>query len=369
MAREAIARAAAAAPQAPPPGSFAVSLRMPLPLLVGGAALLGAAGLGAWLLSRRDDGPPVHAPPAAPTPAPTAAPRPVMDVRIGQLNVRNLFDTVDDPKKQDDVPTAEEHARHLRKLALTVRDVLDAPDVVALQEVENEQVLRELAARPELAALGYEAVLHEGRDPRGIDVAMLYRRERVTPVAVETWDPLGAAPSGRRTRTFTRPPLVVEFAPAGVPDGPTLRVASAHLTSRLQGADGERRRTDQAAALAAGIDAATNGAAIVLAADLNMAPGEAPYEALVGPRDAEIGPRLLEPLAAIAPEERYSYRRGRTRELLDHVLVTPRPGVQVSDPSIVHANTEATAAAVRDVDHPGGASDHDPVAVRVRVAA
>lgn len=381
--RDAIARAGAtvAAPLASrTPGSFTISLRLSTPVLVGGLALLGAAGLGAWLLARRGGDPvtppptapatpATPAPPTGPAPAPTPLPQPTLDVRVGQLNVKNLFDTVDDPRRQDDVPTTEQHELHLRKLALTVRDVLHAPDVIALQEVENEQVLRELASHPELAGLGYEGILREGRDPRGIDVALLYRRDRVEPVSVETWDPLGASPSGRRTRTFTRPPLVVDFAPAGAGDaGPRLRIATAHLTSRVQGTDGERRRADQAAALAAGIDAAAGGAALVLAGDLNMAPGEAPYEALVGPRDAATGPRLLEPLSAIPLEDRYSYRRGRTRELLDHVLVTPRAGVQVSEPTITHVNTQATAAAVRDADHPAGASDHDPAVVRVRVA-
>lgn len=382
MTSDVIARAGAAATAptaARAPGSFTLSLRVSTPVLVGGIALLGAAGLGAWFLARRGSDPappapnptpPTPSPTAPPTPTPTPAPvpQPAFDVRVGQLNAKNLFDTVDDPAKQDDVPTAEHHAQHLRKLALTVRDVLHAPDVIALQEVENEHALRELATHPELAGLGYEGILREGRDPRGIDVALMYRRDRVQPVAIETWDPLGASPSGRRTRTFTRPPLVVDFAPAGAPDGSSnLRVATAHLTSRLQGADGERRRSDQAAALSAGVDAAAGGAGLVLAGDLNMAPGEAPYEALVGPRDAAAGPRLLEPLSAIPLEERYSYRRGRTRELLDHVLVTPRAGLQVTDPAIPHVNTEATAAAVRDPDHPAGASDHDPVVVRVRV--
>src|SRR5690606_13817580 len=131
------------------------------------------------------------------------------------------------------------------------RDAMGGPDILTLQEVENQRVLDDLVRRPELAGLGYEAVLREGRDPRSIDVAVLYKRDKFHVLQVEQWDPTSKSPSGRPTKSFTGPPLVVRFAPnAGVNqarDGVgEFSVVSLHFTSRLQGSDGERRRMQQA---------------------------------------------------------------------------------------------------------------------------
>jgi endonuclease/exonuclease/phosphatase family metal-dependent hydrolase len=68
-------------------------------------------------------------------------------------------------------------ATKLERLARTILQVNDGrgPDIVALQEVENLTVLERLR-RDHLAAAGYTgAILVEGDDPRGIDVAFLSR--------------------------------------------------------------------------------------------------------------------------------------------------------------------------------------------------
>jgi predicted extracellular nuclease len=362
-------RAGASAPtSAAQPG--VITVRVPA-VAVGALAVGATAGLAWWLLRGRNQG---GADPAVPTEQPKPLPAPsTVDVRLGQLNVRNLFDLVDDPRKQDVVPDPAAHELHLRKLALTLRDTMGAPDVVALQEVENIEVLRTLASRPELAGLGYEPILLEGRDPRGIDVAMLYRADRVRPTSIQAWDPDGVSATGRKVKTFTRPPLVVRFEPTSTGDARAgaFDVVSAHLTSRLQGDDGERRRAQQASALADAIDGARLAdprTPLLLAGDLNMTPEEAPYLQLVA-RDAAGGARLLEPLLGITEGERHSYRRGSVRELLDHVLVTPDPSVVVGGARILHVNTTAGAALARNPDVPDGASDHDPIVLELALGS
>ncbi|MCZ4497287.1 MAG: endonuclease, partial [Thermoleophilia bacterium] len=131
------------------------------------------------------------------------------------------------------------------------------------------------------------------------------------------------------------------------------------------GVDGERRRAQQTEAVAEKIDALRAVGPehlVVVGGDLNRAPDEAPYRTLVSGAPGAAGPRLLEPLSALDAADRYSYRRGRTHELLDHVLVTPTPGVTISGASIPHINTGVTKA----TDGPAGASDHDPVLVQIR---
>lgn len=54
------------------------------------------------------------------------------------------------------------------------------PDAVGFAEVENAYVLRQLLQTTALEKLDYRAVHFESPDPRGIDVALLYRPSRLT---------------------------------------------------------------------------------------------------------------------------------------------------------------------------------------------
>jgi hypothetical protein len=103
---------------------------------------------------------------------------------FGTFNFNNLFDTVDDPAKDDDVLSGTEYHRKLEKLALTLNMGLDDADFIVVQEVENATVLAHLAAREEIEA-DYVKLWVEGPDQRGIDVALLYSSGRVTVLAYE----------------------------------------------------------------------------------------------------------------------------------------------------------------------------------------
>jgi endonuclease/exonuclease/phosphatase family metal-dependent hydrolase len=92
-------------------------------------------------------------------------------VRVATWNVKDFFDSRDDPKKDDDVFPEAQVARKVEQIASVLREI-DA-DVVLLQEVENVELLNRLAAA--VAPLRYGAWLREGADPRGIDVALLAR--------------------------------------------------------------------------------------------------------------------------------------------------------------------------------------------------
>ena len=49
------------------------------------------------------------------------------------------------------------------------------PDVIGLAEIENAFVLRRLLGATALRKAGYKIVHYDSPDPRGIDVALLYR--------------------------------------------------------------------------------------------------------------------------------------------------------------------------------------------------
>ncbi len=112
------------------------------------------------------------------------------EIRVAFYNVENLFDTEDNPARQDDdfLPdgpkrwTSERYQKKLTKLAKVVA-ALNYPVLLGLAEVENEAVLRDLIGHPELAEAGYDLVHYDSPDARGIDVALLYRTAFFTPVS------------------------------------------------------------------------------------------------------------------------------------------------------------------------------------------
>jgi len=146
----------------------------------------------------------------APTPAPGRADE-ARAVTIMTFNVENLFDTGDDPGKDDrtylpleakqtaehkaacarvEVPTWRDQCltwdwneeildRKMSVVAAAILQVNDGagPDILALQEVENVSVLERLRTEY-LTDAGYRpAILIEGDDNRGIDVAFLAKLE------------------------------------------------------------------------------------------------------------------------------------------------------------------------------------------------
>ena len=178
------------------------------------------------------------------------------DVTVMSFNVQNLFDNVDDPGKDDKayLPLAakqnETHiaacneieveswrnecltldwsdealAFKLGVVAETIRQVNDGrgADVIALQEVENIDVLERLRT-DYLEDLGYlPAILVEGTDVRGIDVAFLSR----LPLAAEPeLHPL-LLPEFPDRQGDTRGVLQADFT---LPDGSILTGFSVHF--------------------------------------------------------------------------------------------------------------------------------------------
>ena len=102
-----------------------------------------------------------------------------------ELNCENLFDCRHDSLKQDTewLPDGARHwtpARYWRKLNNLGQEILSCqedgvPDLVALVEVENDTCLFDLTHRSLLRNAGYEYLMTESPEVRGIDVALLYQ--------------------------------------------------------------------------------------------------------------------------------------------------------------------------------------------------
>lgn len=107
------------------------------------------------------------------------------DFRIMFYNVENLFDTENDPYKNDDEFTPDtgrywtktrynEKLRNIYKVIVAVGG-WDLPQIVGLSEVENLKVLKDLINYTPLYKSDYKIIHYDSPDARGIDVALLYR--------------------------------------------------------------------------------------------------------------------------------------------------------------------------------------------------
>lgn len=151
-------------------------------------------------------------------------------------NVENLFDTCHDAGFDDYefLPTSERRwdtRRYRTKLARIARVITavggESPaELVALCEVENDSVVRDLTERTRLARLGYRFVMTHSNDPRGIDVALLYQPARFRLLS----DTAYTVPVSPTTGHPTRDLLHVTGL---LPTLDTLDVFVCHLPSRL----------------------------------------------------------------------------------------------------------------------------------------
>ncbi len=107
------------------------------------------------------------------------------DIYIANWNVENLYDTEDDPIKNDNefLPNGkkewtesklETKLNNLKKVIEYMNDG-NGPDILALQEVENINVLKRLLYK--LNFRDYVPVYRESPDERGIDVTLIYDRK------------------------------------------------------------------------------------------------------------------------------------------------------------------------------------------------
>lgn len=109
--------------------------------------------------------------------------------RIVFYNVENLFDTKDNPQKNDDdfLPTGKQRWNNYRywKKLNDISLVIDSinkgypPALIGMCEVENDSVLFDLTKRSKLRKHKYNYIISKSDDPRGINTALLYQRDDI----------------------------------------------------------------------------------------------------------------------------------------------------------------------------------------------
>lgn len=107
-------------------------------------------------------------------------------------NVENLFDTIPSPGVVDDEFTPEGKNRWTGKKYWKKMENLEKvfyrlsreegryPAIIGVSEIENRNVLEDLAARPKLRNANYQIVHYDSPERRGVDVAFFYRPDVFT---------------------------------------------------------------------------------------------------------------------------------------------------------------------------------------------
>lgn len=198
-------------------------------------------------------------------------------LKVVFYNVENLFDTIDDKHKNDNefLPgsdkewTGERYRHKLDNLAnvLVAIDSFELPAVIGFAEIENTGVLENMVTLTPLRQAPYKVILEEGSDPRGIDVALIYRTDKLRYISHQ---PL-AASSGFQTRCI----LYVKFLG---PANDTLHLFVNHWKSRSGGEEKTRqKRIENATLLRNAIDSlftSNASARIIIMGDLNDEPSD-----------------------------------------------------------------------------------------------
>jgi len=128
-------------------------------------------------------------------------------LKIVFYNCENFFDIYDDPKINDNqfLPqsknswTSERYSTKVKNISHVIfaTDSINLPDVVGLAEIENKNILDDLANCPLLKKADYKTVHYESSDDRGIDVALFYNPKKVKVLASR---PIPVVSSGNKMR-------------------------------------------------------------------------------------------------------------------------------------------------------------------------
>lgn len=269
---------------------------------------------------------------------------------IATFNTENLFDLVDPHPASPPRPTLDQYRLKLDKIGQTIL-AMGAPTIIGLQEVENIDILENIAELDVLAGFGYVPVLIEGSDSRGIDNAFLVRSDQATVEGISAYP----APEA----LTTRPPLIITVTLHLERGEQTLVLLNNHFTALSAGEEAtEPQRNGQAALNVSAIEqlrAQQPDTLFVVMGDLNSFYDTLPIHTLQDAGLHHVYEFLEEPLP-------YSYIfEGRT-QTLDHILLSEGLFAEITAVTVLHLNADYPLASPEDssAQH---TSDHDPVVV------
>lgn len=310
-------------------------------------------------------------------------------------NVENYFDPFDDPLTRDESFTPQGYFawtwnRFIKKrndlaktiIACGLQDdgTWEAPCIVGLCEIENFFVLYQLVTDSPLAPLEYGIIHRDSPDPRGIDVALLYKKSLFRPLKVGFYlprrthigatapgalpEPDGALPTrdSASASAATREILYVKGVYAG---RDTLHFFVNHWPSKLGGTAAEALRMSASQVVQQAVDSILTKyplARIVVMGDFNDSPKSAAVRSLEKDR-----------LVNVSAGNTYKYRGAwdcidqflvtpSVQESLEYVKVVRLPFLLEPDPTYMGQKPRRTYLGPA---YKGGISDHLPISLKI----
>lgn len=317
---------------------------------------------------------------------------------IASFNMERFYNDVKDPSPDSGAVTLTSAAFQLRltKASLAIRNVLNMPDLIGIEEMENQATLDRVAAQVNSDAVStgqpnpnYVGCTYQGNDPSAIDVAVLVKTARVNMTSCTQIgkDDTFIDPSDGSVDTLhDRPPLVVMATiqpPKGQPFPVTLVVN--HLKA-LTGAEDatsngvrvrakRRFQAEAVARLLAEHQAA--GENVVTVGDFNsfefndgltdvigtVIGNPAPADQVIQASDDYIDPNLTDLLLSLPANMRYTYSENGSAQVLDHIIVDNALLVRPVRLEVAHNDADFPLVYQNDASRPERISDHDmPVA-------
>ena len=267
-------------------------------------------------------------------------------IRVMFYNVENLFDPKDDSLTSDEEyqPTGMRGWTYtrLKQKQLNIAKVVlavggwEPPDLIGLCEVENIRVLYGLTKDTPLKNFGYKIIHYDSPDPRGIDVALLYRPEKFRvltskPVAIHF--PFDTA---SRTRDIL-------FVKGIACKHDTINIFVNHWPSKFGGAMATIPKRKYVASLlrrfSDSLLAINPNSNILIIGDLNDSPYEESVSKALGAKMDSVN---------LAPDDLYdmlagagiSWKKGTIKfreewETIDHIIIS-RPLLSYTTPQSMH---------------------------------
>ena len=309
------------------------------------------------------------------------------ELTVATLNLLRLFDDIDDPGearadgevRNDFVASSAEYQRRRAKLASYIVDVLKAPDVLAVQEVEKLEVLEDLAADIATAGINYAAYVEEGNDVGTIEVGFLVRDtmavDAVTQLSKdEILDFDGSL-------LHDRPPLLLEGRSINEGADYPIAVMVVHnrSLSRIDdpntGARVRAKRLAQAESIARSVNdlqTANPDIRLIVLGDFNAFQFSDGYVDAVGviagsfdpdasllPGTDYVDPDLINHIYSLPQNERYSFVFGGSAQALDHVLTSMALDMSFRGLEFGRGNADAAVDLINDDSNLLRSSDHD----------
>jgi predicted extracellular nuclease len=308
--------------------------------------------------------------------------------KIAFYNVENLFDTEDDPVTLDEdfTPegrqewTAERYEAKLGKIS-QVLDSLRKPHFIGLAEIENQKVLEDLINTESLKTEDYGIVHKNSPDRRGIDVALLYKKQDFKILETEF---IRINFPDYIEKDYTSRDIL--YAKGKLSNGEVLHVFVNHWPSRRGGLkQSEPKRLFVAQHVKKAVDDILYKdpkALVVLMGDFNDEPNNSSITSVLGalPDDSAALEGLLYNCFYVQDQEKkgsYNYRGNWN--MLDQIIVSgylkdPKSPLMVKKPTIHKykwllyegKNGATPNRTYGGPNYYGGFSDHLPVSIELK---